>query len=122
MLKKIKDVLKKETPETKEVAETKTIVIPKSQYSFVEQYVIVDPHNVMANYEAWSFCEFTRVAYESDEATGFLPSVELPTKWAQKFLREFKNCDAEFRKDPRHRLISVIHLADNHKLYVMITS
>ena len=119
MLDKIKNILKKETPETKKKAETKTTVIPKSQYSFVEQYVIADPYNIMGDYELWSFCKFTPVAYEDKGSTGFLPAVELPTHWALPFLKLLKQSAPEIRKDPTQRLISVIHLGSNHKLYIV---
>lgn len=96
-----------------------TTVIPKSQYSFVEQYVIADPNRVMTEYYLWDLCEFTPVAYETTESTGFLPAVELPTNWVQSFLKSLQQSDIETRKDPTQRLISVIHLRDNHKLYVI---
>ena len=119
MLEKIKDIFTKETPKAEKTAETKTTVIPKSQYSFVEQYVIADPCNIMGDYELWSWCKFTPVAYEGKESTGFLASVELPTCWAQPFLKALKQSAPEIRKDPTQRLISVIHLGDNHKLYIV---
>ena len=121
MLEKIKNAFTKEAPTT-EKEEVKTPVvnrIPKSQYSFVEQYIIADPRNIMGDYELWSWCKFTPVAYEGKESTGFLASVELPSRWAQPFLKALKQSAPEIRKDPTLRLISVIRLADGHKLYIV---
>jgi len=122
MLEKIKNAFTKEAPTT-EKEEVKTPVvnrIPKSQYSFVEQYIIADPNNLLhGGYELWSFCEFTPVAYEEKESSGWLPSVQLPSSWAQPFLKLLKQTAPEIRKDPTQRLISVIRLADGHKLYVV---
>lgn len=120
MLEKIKNAFKNEAPKE---TETKTAVvnpIPKSQYSFVEQYVIADPNKLMhGGYELWSFCKFTPVAYEEKESSGWLPAVQLPSSWAQPFLKQLKQSDPEIRKDPTQRLISVIRLADGHKLYIV---
>ena len=120
MLEKIKNAFTKETPKA---AETKASVanrIPKSQYSFVEQYVIADPNKLMhGGYELWSFSEFTPVAYEEKESSGWLSAVQLPTIWVQPFLKHLKQSAPEIRKDPTQRLISVTHLADGHKLYIV---
>lgn len=120
MLEKIKNVFKNEVSKA---TETKTAVanpIPKSQYSFVEQYIIADPNKLMhGGYELWSFCEFTPVAYEEKESSGWMPAVQLPSRWVQPFLKQLKQSAPEIRKDPTQRLISVIHLKDDHKLYIV---
>ena len=122
MLEKIKNAFTKEAPTT-EKEEVKTHVvnrIPKSQYSIVEQYIIADPNNLMhGGYELWSFCEFTPVAYEEKESSGWLLAVQLPSRWVQPFLKQLKQSAPEIRKDPTQRLISVIHLNDDHKLYIV---
>ena len=115
MLEKIKNIFRKDIKKTDAV---KTPAIPKSQYSFVEQYVIVDPKKVEnGRYEFWGFCKFTPVVYENEGA--WIDSVKLPTDWAQPFLRLLKNSAPEIRNDPTQRLISVIHLGKNHKLYIV---
>ena len=118
MLEKLKNFFKKETPET-----TATIAygIPKSQYSFVEQYIIVDPQKVQnGGYGFRIIRKFTLVAYEGKKIDGkFLPTIQLPTDWALFFLKRFKRSAPEVRNDPTQRLISIIHLDDKHKLYVV---
>lgn len=117
MLEKIKRVFGKSTTKADTV---KTPAIPKSQYSFVEQYVIADPNRIMnGGYDIWGLCKFTPVAYEGEETTGFLSTLKLPTDWALPFLKTLKNSDPEIRQDPRQRLISVINLDEKHKLYVV---
>lgn len=119
MLEKIKNVFKTKAPKATEIKTAVVNPIPKSQYSFVEQYVL-DPNYIMNHYELWSFCEFTPVAYEGKKTPcGFLCMVQLPTYWAQSFLKQLKQSAPEIRKDPTQRLISVIHLKDDHKLYVV---
>ena len=120
MLEKLKNAFKDETPKAVETKATVANSIPKSQYSFVEQYIIADPNKLMhGGYELWSLCEFTPVAYEEKESSGWLPAVQLPSSWAQPFLKHLKQSDPEIRKDPTQRLISVIRLADGHKLYIV---
>ena len=96
-------------------------VIPKSRYSFVKQYVITDPNYVMVDgYKTWGLCKYTPVAYDNQDSTsGWLNAVQLPTEWALPFLKTLKNSAPEIRNDPRQRLISVIQLAENRKLYIL---
>ena len=69
MLEKIKNVFKTKAPKATEIKTAVANPIPKSQYSFVEQYIIADPNKLMhGGYELWSFCEFTPVAYEEKDA------------------------------------------------------
>jgi len=118
MFGKIKNIFRKETPE---MEAAKTPAVPKSQYSFVEQYIISDPNKVMnGGYELWGLCEFMPVLYDNQETLEcFGKAVKLPTDWAQPFLKLLKNSEPEIRKDPTQRLISVINLGGNHKLYVV---
>ena len=122
MFGKIKNVFRKDIKKVDE-AQTKnehTPTIPKSRYSFVEQYVIADPNKLMyGGYEFWGLCKFIPVAYETTESTGYLPAIQLPTDWAQPFLNILKNSDPEIRQDPRQRLISIINLGGKHKLYIV---
>ena len=118
MLEKVKKVFRKQEPK---VATIQKPAIPKSQYSFVEQYVIADPNKLLnGGYELWGFCEFTPVAYEGEESScGFLSAVQLPSSWAQPFLKQLKQSAPEIRKNPAQRLVSVINLDDGHKLYIV---
>lgn len=123
MLEKIKNIFRKGTQKVDETLTKKeqTPIIPKSQYSFVEQYVIADPNKVAnGGYEFWGLCRFTPVLYDNQETHEcFGEVVHLPTDWAQPFLKILKNSDPEIRQDPRQRLISVINLGGKHKLYVV---
>ena len=95
-------------------------IIPKSKYSFVEQYVLADPNNLkFCSYEMWDFCEMTPVAYQTTNTeSGWLNTVDLPSFWAQQFLNVLKNSDSAVRNDPKQRLVSVINMKDGHKLYI----
>ena len=120
MFDKIKNLLKSKQPEQTKTQEEKTSFIPKSKYDFVEQYVVVDPNNLLhIGYEAWYFCNKTPVAYDNNGQGGFVETIELPTEWAQSFLAGLKTRNEEVRNDPKQRLISVINLKDNHKIYLV---
>lgn len=120
MFEKIKNAFKTQQ-KAPEVTEKKVLTIPKSQYSFVEQYVITDPNRIMnGGYNLWGLCEFTPVACDNlEEESGWISSIQLPSVWVQSFLKQLKHSDPEIRKDPKQRLISVINMGNGHKLYII---
>ena len=114
------DFFKKNKP-TQDIKENQEYTIPKSKFDFVEQYVVVDPDNVLhCGYEMWEMCDMTPVAYDNNNAGGWVNTVELPSVWVQKFLKFLSTkATPEIRKDPTQRLISVINMKDNHKIYIV---
>lgn len=119
MFDKIKNLLKSKQPEQTEKQEEKTSLVQKSKYDFVEQYVITDRLLHVSCYEMWSLGNTTPVAYDNNGQGGWLATVELPNPWAQDFLKKLKTSSKEIRKDPKQRLISIINMKDNHKIYIV---
>ena len=95
--------------------------IPKSQHSCVTQYVVSDPNNVKnGGYKFWAGCKYTPVAYDNQDVSGgYRKAINLPSFWVQPFLATLKKSNPDVRKDPMQRLISVIKLNEDYKLYVI---
>ena len=104
----------------------KPVVNTKPTCAFVDQYTIVVPSTVMANYSLWSTSKNTPVAYENIPVTYennkhnscYYDCVLLPTKAFMIFCVKYNKASAEIKNDIKMRTVSVVKLKNNDKLYI----
>lgn len=96
--------------------------LPHPKYDFVEQYTVVDPKYVLnGGYGLWSLCKTVPVVCEEgDKSTcDFYQSIRMPSKVVLGFLNDLKKAPAEKIADPKMRTLSIVHLDDKHRIYIL---
>ena len=96
------------------------LVQPEKEYDFVEKYVLIDPKQVMAQYNLWSSSKMVPVAYErqQDSVSMFHECVLLPTKQFMGYLEELRKTPYEITSNPLARTVYIVHLNNNNTMYI----
>ncbi|MBQ7408950.1 MAG: hypothetical protein IJV03_00095 [Alphaproteobacteria bacterium] len=96
------------------------LVQPEKEYDFVEKYVLIDPKQVMAQYNLWSSSKMVPVAYERqrDSISMFNECVLLPTKHFMGYLEELRKTPYEITNSPLARTVYIVHLNNNNTMYI----
>lgn len=96
------------------------LVQPEKEFDFVEKYVLIDPKQVMAQYNLWSSSKMVPVAYERqrDSISMFNECVLLPTKHFMNYLEELRKTPYEITNSPLARTIYIVHLNNNNTMYI----
>ena len=97
------------------------LVQPEKEYDFVEKYVLIDPKQVMAQYNLWSSSKMVPVAYErqQDSVSMFHECVLLPTKHFMGYLEELRKTPYEITSNPLTRTIYIVHLNNDNTMYIV---
>ena len=93
--------------------------LPRPKYNFVEQYTLVNPRNVLLNYNVFSLCENMPVRYESKYGDGWTECVSLPTQVFLGYLNALKHAPDIIVNDKKMRTISVVNLKNNRQLFIL---
>ena len=102
--------------------ENNQTVAKKPEYDFVDQYVLVDPRNVLIDYSAFIMCNKIPVACETVESktSTFKNCVHLPNQPEfANYLASLTAADKKLIKNPIYRTISVVNLAPEKHVYIL---
>ena len=103
------------------VAQQKPVISqPESEYDFVEKYVLIDPKQVMTQYNLWSSCKQVPVAYENkqDSISMFYECVLLLTDPFMGYLEDLRKAPYEITSNPLTRTVYLVHLNNNNTMYI----
>ena len=97
-------------------------VMQKSQYDFVERYVLADPKNVFPDYSLFDECKEIPVAYENAESqtSVFKHCVRLPNKTPfSDLLYKLKISDSKAITNPIYRTIAIVNIAPGKRIFIL---